>query len=52
MSKRVSVDIKGIEERIDDCRNDPAWRQLSLAAKIRVLVEERLEAYEAVGSKK
>jgi hypothetical protein len=45
MSKRVSVDIEGLEEYIEICRVDPAWRQLSLAAKLRVLIEERLELY-------
>lgn len=45
MPKRVSVDIEGLEETIDTCRVDPAWKQLSLAAKLRVLIEERLQQY-------
>lgn len=45
MPKRVSVDIEGLEQDIDTCRDDPAWKQLSLAAKLRVLIEERLQIY-------
>jgi|GEM_PF-3945182 len=43
--KRVSVDIEGLEQDIETCRDDPAWKQLSLAAKLRVLIEERLQQY-------
>jgi len=45
--KRVSVDIEGLEQNIETCRDDPAWKQLSLAAKLRVLIEERLKDYES-----
>jgi hypothetical protein len=45
--KRVSVDIEGLEQDIETCRDDPAWKQLSLAAKLRVLIEERLQDYKA-----
>jgi hypothetical protein len=45
VTKRVSVDIEGLEKDIEACRDDPAWKQLSLAAKLRVLIEERLQQY-------
>jgi len=40
---RISVDVTDIKEQVEKFRNDPAWRELSLASKIRVLVLERLE---------
>jgi hypothetical protein len=43
---RISVDISDIKQRIEDCRNEPAWRELSLAGKLRALVIERLEELE------
>jgi hypothetical protein len=45
MPKRVSVNIEELEQDIEMCRKDPAWKQLSLAAKLRVLIEERLQSY-------
>ena len=40
---RISVDVSDIREQIDACRDDFAWAELPLAAKIRVLLQERLE---------
>lgn len=48
MSKpdRVSIDIAGLREKIESCRQDPFWQELSLSKKIRVLIQEALEAQE------
>ena len=43
---RISVDISDIKDRVEDYRSDPAWRELSMAGKIRALVIERLEEKE------
>lgn len=40
---RISIDVSDIREEIEGCRSDVAWTELSLAAKIRTLVKERLE---------
>lgn len=48
---RISVDISDIKERIDAYRDDPAWRELSMAGRIRAMVIERLEEKEALKSK-
>lgn len=40
---RISIDISDLKEEIESCRNDAAWSELPLSAKIRVLVKERLE---------
>lgn len=40
--ERISIDISDIREQIEQCRDDMAWSELPLAAKIRVLVKERL----------
>lgn len=40
---RISVEVSDIRKLIEECRTDPAWAELALAAKIRVLVKERLE---------
>lgn len=44
---RISVDISDIKERIESYRDDPAWRELSMAGRIRALVIEKLEEKEA-----
>ncbi|MEO0375703.1 MAG: hypothetical protein AAF329_13960 [Cyanobacteria bacterium P01_A01_bin.17] len=44
---RISIDISDIREQIEQCRDDVAWSELPLAAKIRVLVKERLAQMEA-----
>lgn len=43
---RISVDITDIKDRIEIYRDDPAWRELSMAGKIRALVIEKLEEKE------
>lgn len=45
--ERISIDISDIREQIEQCRDDVAWSELPLAAKIRVLVKERLAQMEA-----
>jgi ribosome-binding protein aMBF1 (putative translation factor) len=44
---RISVDVNDLREQIEQCRDDAAWSELPLAAKIRVLVKERLAQMEA-----
>ncbi|MBD1919485.1 hypothetical protein [Phormidium sp. FACHB-77] len=44
---RISVDVSDIRERVETCRDDVAWTELPLAAKLRVLIRERLEQIEA-----
>ena len=44
---RISVDVSDIRERVEACRDDVAWTELPLAAKLRVLIRERLEEIEA-----
>jgi hypothetical protein len=44
---RISVDVSDIRERVEACRDDVAWTELPLAAKLRVLIRERLEQLEA-----
>lgn len=48
---RISVDINDIKERIDAYRSDPAWRELSMAGKIRSMVIEKLEEKESLKGK-
>jgi hypothetical protein len=44
---RFPLDIDDIRERIENCRTDVAWGEMSLTAKIRTLILERIEALEA-----
>ncbi len=46
---RIGVDISDIKDQIESCRNDAAWRELSLAGKVRTLTIERLEVLRAGG---
>jgi hypothetical protein len=39
---RISIDVSDLREQIEQCRDDAAWSELPLSAKIRVLVKERL----------
>ena len=48
---RISIDVSDIREQIEQCRDDVAWSELPLAAKIRVLVKERIAELEADKSK-
>jgi hypothetical protein len=44
MAKRISVDIEGLREEIERAySNDKLWCQLSLAQKIRILIQDGLE---------
>ncbi len=40
---RISIDVSDLRQDIETCRNDAAWTELPLSAKIRVLIKERLE---------
>ena len=45
VADRVTFDIEGLREDIDAAYADnPLWARLSLSQKLRMLVEERLEA--------
>lgn len=44
---RISVDVSDIKEQVENCRDDVAWAELPLAAKLRVLIKERLAQLEA-----
>lgn len=48
---RISVDITNIKNRVEAYRDDPAWRELSVAGKIRALVIEKLEEKESKQAK-
>ncbi|MDB9529924.1 hypothetical protein PN498_28315 [Oscillatoria sp. CS-180] len=44
VADRVTFDIEGLREDIDAAyAENPLWARLSLAQKLRMLVEERLE---------
>lgn len=44
MANRASVNIQGLEEDIEAAYSEnPLWARLSLAEKLRILIEERLE---------
>ena len=43
---RIPVDVSDLRDSIESCRNDAAWAELPLAAKIRVLIRERLDQLE------
>lgn len=45
-TQRISVDVADVRDRIEACRTDPAWGELSLTGKIRALLLERLEQLE------
>lgn len=45
--ERLSIEIGDIRERVEKCRIDPVWRELSLSGKLRALIVERLEELEA-----
>ena len=40
---RIPVDISDMRDELETCRNDAAWKELPLAAKVRVLLRERLD---------
>ncbi|MBE9117211.1 hypothetical protein IQ249_15025 [Lusitaniella coriacea LEGE 07157] len=43
----ISLEIDDLEEQVENCRNDLAWGELPLSAKLRVLIKERLAQLEA-----
>ena len=48
---RLSIDVKDIRERVENCRDTPSWREMSLTQKLRVLILERLEEIEEENKK-
>lgn len=49
---RISIDVSDIREQVESCRDDVAWTELPLAAKLRVLIKERLGQLEAEKARK
>jgi hypothetical protein len=44
---RISIDVSDLREAVESCRDDVAWNELPLAAKLRVLIKERLAQLES-----
>jgi hypothetical protein len=42
MTDRITIDLKGLRQRIQGFRADSAWKKMSLGAKVRFLVEVAL----------
>lgn len=36
---RLTIEIGDLRQQIETCRDDDAWKELSLSAKIRVLIK-------------
>ena len=51
MANRVPIDLEGLRERVENARSDPAWKELSLSKKVRILLQERLEEVERIRQK-
>jgi uncharacterized protein YaaR (DUF327 family) len=49
---RVPVEIGDIRDKLSTLRNDVAWQELPMAAKLRVLILERVQQLEAEGNGK
>ena len=50
---RYSLDVSEAEkQRIETCRDDLSWQELSFGAKLRVLLFERLAQVESEGAKR
>ena len=49
---RLSIDITDLRERVENFRDTPSWRELSLSQKLRVLILERLELSDTRTNKK
>ncbi|MBD1847011.1 hypothetical protein H6F89_27110 [Cyanobacteria bacterium FACHB-63] len=45
--ERLSIEIGDLKDRVESCRNTPAWRELSMSGKLRSLILERLEEIES-----
>jgi hypothetical protein len=43
-NSRMTIDFRGLVDRINTHRSDPAWRGLTFAAKVRALVEIALKS--------
>jgi hypothetical protein len=44
---RYSIELSEQDkERIENCRTDLSWQELSFGAKLKVLILERLQQYE------
>jgi hypothetical protein len=41
---RLTIEIGDLREQIETCRDDDAWKELSLSAKIRVLIKAGIKA--------
>jgi hypothetical protein len=47
VADRINVDIEGLRDRIDQAHSEnPLWEKLSMAQKLRQLLEEALEKAE------
>jgi hypothetical protein len=47
VADRQTVDIEGLRERIANvCADNPLWERMSMAQKLRLIVEKGLEALE------
>jgi hypothetical protein len=47
VADRINVDIEGLRDRIDKAhQRNPLWSKLSMAQKLRQLIEEALEKAE------
>lgn len=52
VADRQNVDIEGLRDRIVTVyAKNPLWEKMSMAQKLRVLLEERLDAVEAEQAK-
>lgn len=43
---RITVDITGFRDRIENAKKTPEWQELNLVAKIRVVIAYGLQAIE------
>lgn len=47
VADRINVDIEGLRDRIEKAHSDnPLWERLSMAQKLRLLIEESLQRAE------
>lgn len=46
MTDRVTINLTGLRERIENAVPNSLWKELSLARKIKILLQERLEQIE------
>ena len=43
---RISIDLGELRERIENVRDDTAWKELTITQKIRTLIRDQLDALE------